>query len=110
MNDQQVLALEPVPSRAAVGRARRTDPVTSHQAAAGDHRGIARLVYLALRAHPNGLTDWEILGCCGLPERKRGSVVKRRGDLGAVDTGLRRLSPDGRECVVWVLPARVTLR
>lgn len=92
----------------AVGRARNTDPATSHLAARKVTRSgseIMPLVAEVLRAHPQGLTDWETLAKAGLPERVKGSVSKRRHDLGAV----KALDADGFElrrngCQVWRLP------
>lgn len=95
--------LEPV----AVGRARNTDPATSHLAARRVTRSgsdIMPKVAEVLRAHPTGLTDWEILARAGLPERVKGSVSKRRHDLGAVavvDDEGREVRRDG--CTVWRL-------
>lgn len=71
---------------------------------------MAALVYETLASHPEGLTDWELLRRAGLPDRRRGSVVKRRQETGAVprldENGevVTRLSPDGRPCCVWRLP------
>lgn len=86
------------------GRSRRTDPITSVLAAQRPRRGLQLLVLETLRAHPEGLTDVELLAACGLPEHRRGSVVRRRADAGAVATGLTRPSPSGHPMVVWRLP------
>ena len=99
----------PVPP--AVGRVRRADPATSRAAAAAvapDGPLIQRVAQV-LRGHPRGLADFELLALLGLPERRRGSVIKRRGDLGAVpvvdDDGrpVTRPNDDGRPCQVWTL-------
>ena len=83
---------------------RRSDPATSHSAARVDHTGLRADVERVLREHRDGLTDWEITTLLGLPDRRKGSVVKRRAECGAVPTDLTRPSPDGRPCVVWRLP------
>lgn len=86
-----------------VGQVRPSDPDTSHYAAALPRQSLAAAVRACLADHPHGLTDAELLTLLGLPERKRGSVAKRRHDCGARDTGRRRLSPDGNPMVVWAL-------
>lgn len=85
--------------------ARRTDPITSHQAArladttADTNRALA---LRTLRAHPDGLTDFELAELTGLQQN---SVGKRRGELrdaGLVeDTGKRRPSTTGSPAIVW---------
>lgn len=85
--------------------ARRTDPTTSHQAAA-DARTNATThrarVLATLRAHPEGLTDFELAAILGLQQTSAG---KRRGELrdaGQVcDSGARRPSPSGSSAIVW---------
>lgn len=89
---------------APIGRSRRTDPITSVLAAQRPRAGIMALVVQALKANPRGLTDSELLAECSLPEHKRGSVVRRRADAGAVATGLTRPSPSGHPMIVWKLP------
>ncbi len=89
---------------------RPSDPDTSHTAAAAASPGreqIKQIVYNTLLEHPDGLTDWELLEATGLDRDLRGSVIKRRQDCGARDTGLRRLSPSGHPCIVWALAAAV---
>jgi hypothetical protein len=86
-----------------IGQVRATDPETSHHAARLPRKGLALAVYEALLAHPEGLTDLELRLHLGLPERKQGSVAKRRHDCHARDTGLRRPSADGNPMVVWTL-------
>lgn len=82
---------------------RLSDPVTSHAAAARCRAGsLARRVAEVLAAFPAGLTDREIAAVLGEADRL-GSVVKRRQDVGAVDTGLRRPTPSGCEAIVWAL-------
>lgn len=88
-----------------IGDVRPTDPDTSHHAAKLPRKGLALAVYECLRTHPEGLTDLELRLHLGLPERKQGSVAKRRFDCRAVDTGLRRPSADGNPMVVWRLPS-----
>jgi hypothetical protein len=83
--------------------ARTTDPDTSQQAAFGDRTPLRDRVNMALfTAGP--LTDWEITAELCLPRHRKPSVGKRRQELGCVDTGLRRPSPDGRPTIVWRLP------
>ena len=90
--------------------ARHTDPWTSHEAAHVDRSTLTAAVRDALSAHPDGLTDWELVAVLGVPERLKGSVAKRRQDVGAVPViGLsgRALSRPGRmgsNCIVWRLP------
>lgn len=81
------------------------DPDTSHKAAAVDRTSLRRQVQEILEANPNGLTDWEIWDATGRPGWDKPSVVNRRRECGAVETELRRPSPTGHPCVVWVLPA-----
>lgn len=99
------LAMPLEDSRAAVGLARRTGPSTSRAAAA---RVVAKselmdAVAATLRLHPDGLTDGELFEVMGLPSHLRGSMIRRRKDAGAVDTGLRRPTPTGRASIVWTL-------
>jgi hypothetical protein len=85
--------------------ARTSDPDTSHKAA---ERALSRgsedrkQALEAHRAHPEGLTDFE-LG--DLVNRQQTSAGKRRGelrDLGLVrDSGARRASPSGSSAIVW---------
>jgi hypothetical protein len=65
---------------------------------------MQELVRTILEAHPEGLTDWELFEKTGLAHHQRASVIKRRGDCGAVDSGRTGRTPSGRACVVWVLP------
>lgn len=84
---------------------RATDPDTSREAAAvnkpraATHRTLALQV---LRAHPGGLTDFELAALTGLAQT---SVGKRRGELRDVgfvaDSGKRRPSPSGSPAIVW---------
>lgn len=82
---------------------RLTDPDTAHTAAALRRVTLGQRVQAELARNPAGLTDWELTGRLGLPDRKKPTVGKRRQEAGAVDTGLRRRSPDGLECIVWTL-------
>lgn len=86
--------------------ARRTDPATSHLAAAdatpnaATHRARA---YAALHAElPGGLTDFELAARLGVQQT---SIGKRRGELrdtGWVeDSGERRAAPSGSKAIVW---------
>lgn len=85
--------------------ARRTDPETSHQAAAiAELKAVGNraLALSTLRAHPAGLTDFELAELTGLQQN---SVGKRRGELrdaGLVeDSGERRPSTTGSPAIVW---------
>jgi hypothetical protein len=82
---------------------RRTDPDTSRAAALPKRLTLRQRVESTLRHHPAGLTDWEITQALGLPERAKPSVAKRRQEARAGDTGKRRRSPDGHDCIVWGL-------
>lgn len=78
------------------------DPDTSRVAAGIERVTLRSRVDRVLRElHPAGITDWELTDLLDLPERRKPSVAKRRQELGAVDTGLRRPSPDGTPCIVW---------
>lgn len=84
---------------------RASDPDTSRDAAqdnaprAPRHRDLALRV---LRAHPEGLTDFELAELTGIAQT---SVGKRRLELlrdGLVEnTGKRRPSPSGSAAIVW---------
>lgn len=93
------------PAPGAAPNVRPSDPITSHIAAANNpgRERIAEKVRAILAAHPSGLTDWELFALTGYDPSLRASVIKRRGDAGAVDTGRKRPSPSGRPCVVWAL-------
>ena len=85
--------------------ARWSDPVTSHLAAAEAKRGAATLrvrVLELLRAHPEGLTDFQTAALLGSQQTSAG---KRRGELvaaGLVErTEERRPSPSGSLAIVW---------
>lgn len=82
------------------------DPPTSHEAARTTRTRAprhAQIVLDTLRAHPGGMTDWEIAEACGL---YKPSVSKRRLDLqrqGLVaPTEELRRSPTGSRAMVWV--------
>lgn len=82
---------------------RNTDPDTSRAAAVLPRSNRVEQVRQLLATFPNGLCDWEITRALGLPERKKPSVAKARYRTGAVDTGVRRPSPDGQPTIVWRL-------
>lgn len=84
--------------------ARATDPETSQRAAALQRVTLRQRVEAVLQANPQGVTDWELTDILGLPERRKGSCGKRRQECGAIDSGLRRRSPDGQSVIVWRLP------
>ena len=83
--------------------ARNSDPETSHKAAASVNlAGDREKVLAAHRAHPAGLTDFELAEIMG---RQQSSVGKRRGELRdmglIIDTKERRPSPSGASAIVW---------
>jgi len=100
-----------VPSRwlTPTPNARRTDPDTSHAAAARSttRAGADRdLVLRVLADHPAGLTDFELAAHAG---RQQTSLGVRRGELrdsGLVESaGVTRPSPSGSAAQVWRLTA-----
>lgn len=85
--------------------ARKTDPETSHQAAARVRPNALNdrnHVLVVHSHHPNGLTDFELAKLC---DRQQTSAGKRRGELrdsGMIrDTGERRNAPSGSPAIVW---------
>jgi hypothetical protein len=82
---------------------RASDPETSRAAASLDRSSLKARVEAALLAVPGGLTDWELVDALGEKDRRKGSITKRRQELGAVDTGERRPSRDGLPTIVWRL-------
>jgi hypothetical protein len=96
---------EPAPARP---RTKRDHPETSWQAA----RTVARTSHLkraildALTARP--MTDSELVGWLragAFPHASESGIRSRRAELVeeqlVTDTGLRRLTPAGRESAVW---------
>lgn len=86
-------------------RARRTDPDTSHAAAARTSLTAASGRKLALDTHarhPRGLTDFELADLTGYAQT---SIGVRRCELvraGLIEkTDLRRPSPSGSPAIVW---------
>jgi len=86
---------------------RTTDPDTSRAAAemTPGLRVSDRWRALAVhRAHPDGLTDFELAELMG---RQQTSAGKRRGELVALgyiaDSGRRRPAPSGARAIVWQL-------
>lgn len=88
---------------------RTADPDTSRAAAERTPRLRATDRARALdvhRAHPDGLTDFELADLMG---RQQTSAGKRRGELVALgyvrDSGRRRPAPSGAKAIVWqVIP------
>lgn len=85
--------------------ARTSDPDTSWMAAADalSHADTDRARALVeLRAHPDGLTDFELGALIG---RQQTSAGKRRGELrdqGLVyNSGYKRPAPSGSLSIVW---------
>lgn len=62
------------------------------------------LVTRILAEHPEGMTDDQLWTATGLPWSHHGSVVRRRKDAGAIDSGRKGRTQLGRSCTVWVLP------
>lgn len=85
--------------------ARSTDPDTSWAAAAdalvNADTDRARVLEMH-RAHPEGLTDFELAELMG---RQQTSVGKRRGELrdkGLIEhAGFKRAAPSGSMSIVW---------
>lgn len=79
------------------------DPHTSRIAADNDRTALRSIVQRILANHPDGLTDWELWERTGLGVEHKPSVVNRRRECHAIDTGRTRPSPSGRPCAVWTL-------
>ena len=84
---------------------RTSDPSTSKEAAAGASVNAAKLrarCLEVLRAHPAGLTDFQLADLVGSQQTSAG---KRRGELVAQglvrNSGERRPSPSGAAAIVW---------
>ena len=80
------------------------DPDTSRIAAESSNRDSLRTRVHNLLTAFGPMTDWELWFLLDDPNVDKPSVVNRRRECGAVDTGERRPSPKGRPCVVWTLP------
>ena len=87
--------------------ARASDPATSRAAAADAARSASagrRLALETLRAHPKGLTDFELAALTGWQQT---SIGKRRGECvaaGLVEaTADKRPAPSGSMATVWRL-------
>lgn len=82
--------------------ARATDPETSHAAGSIDRATDRDRALAILRAHPDGLTDFEL---AFLMHRQQTSAGKRRHELmkaGLVEyAGFTRPSPSGASARVW---------
>ncbi len=95
-------SVTPMVRHEAYQRARKSDPETSHQAAEPDREIDRARALKALRAAPDGLTDFELGERIN---RQQTSAGKRRGELrdqGLVeDSGLRRAAPSGASAIVW---------
>lgn len=96
-----------------IARARRTDPGTSHEAAASVRRITethSRL--LALLAEQGPMTDEEISAAwagSGLPPASPSGLRSRRAELVdrglIVDSGSTRTTASGRRTIVWIAAA-----
>ncbi len=109
MNDAQgsLLDLPPASEWVAAdrrGKARRSDPETSSQAAALPGKGTLRWACLVAlgRAGEHGLTDFELAARVG---RQQTSAGKRRGELVEArlveQTDEKRRAPSGANALVW---------
>lgn len=85
--------------------ARNSDPETSHLAADDAKRTANTLRFrclAALKAHPEGLTDFQLADLVGAQQTSAG---KRRGELvaaGLVErTDEKRPAPSGSLAIVW---------
>lgn len=105
MSDQFELLLAAQPAGAAYARA--SDPGTSHGAAASvrgeEANRVEGMVLDAIRASITGLICWEIVERTGLIYSTATPRLKPLVLKGLIrDSGLRRRSPSGRPCIVWV--------
>lgn len=85
---------------------RLSDGDTSREAAAFAERHAETdrdRVRACLRQHLGGLTDFELAEKLG---GQQTSLGKRRKEIGAIDTGIRRPSPSGCKAIVWALVAK----
>lgn len=101
--NSQIDLIDYINSQAIGPGARKSDPDTSHAAAAKIRsRKVYEDVLAVLREGP--ATDFEIAACLG---GQQTSLGKRRGELrdaGLVqDSGERRASPSGSPAIVWKL-------
>jgi len=109
----RVEPVEPEPR----AHARRTDPETSHAAAASltpdTLRASQAAVLKVLENYPQGLTDVDLVDNygngvrLGLPFQSASGIRSRRAELVAgglvVDTGARAVLPSGRKAIVWAV-------
>lgn len=99
---EQALSHATDPPSALIAAARRTDPETSHHAANHDRTTDRARALDILRAHPDGLTDFEL---ADLMHRQQTSAGKRRHELmaaGLVEyAGHTRPAPSGSPARVW---------
>jgi hypothetical protein len=86
--------------------ARGSDPDTSHEAAGAMSKkratALENKVLRAIRASMVGLTSHEIVAATGLDWNTctpRIRPLVRKGWV--VDTGLRKVGPAGRNCIIW---------
>lgn len=83
---------------------RRTDPVTSHDAAASVTPSPGRIMCLSILYEQGPMTDHELSRASGI---QINSIGKRRQEcteaLLVGDTGKTRPSPSGRQMIVWAI-------
>lgn len=88
--------------------ARNSDPDTSHLAALaveGERANkLENIVLQALRDHPDGLTNHELVAVTGITWNtitpRVHPLVRKRF---VVDSGLRKMGPKGKRVIVWKL-------
>lgn len=93
-------------------RARKADPVTSHEAA--DHNDVHRSIGLVLDILRGGpLTDFEIEAAASFPRGEKYTAQRLRTARAALverglveESGIYRLTPHGRRAVVWTAVSR----
>ena len=98
--------LENVYAQPDQAHARKTDPSTSHAAAASMKPAKLahqrRLVYETLKAR-GPMTDWDLVNC--LPGESPSGVRTRRKELASAglvcDSGGKQRLPSGRAAIVW---------
>lgn len=107
----QLSLLHPSDPRAVVARARNTDPLTSHLAAAAVSPGCKDCIaairqVLTDSGNPRGLTAFTIAYFVELdhPDRwDEGTIRRRVKDAGLTEVKKMGKSPRGRACSRWTL-------
>ena len=79
-------------------------PNTSHRAAlfAAPKAETHRVALRVLKAHPDGLTDFDLARLTGIPQTSIGVRRKELVRMGLVEaTDKRRPAPSGAKAIVW---------